>query len=387
MQDERPAQHPTAVPPSTDQLAGLSADQLAEARRYSRRKLVAEILDTAIAIGYLVAIVAAADRLDSLLASLPGCASRWPRLIAMFSLVVAGHLLVSFPLDVYSGYWLERRFGLSRQSLGRWLWRLGKRQAIGWTIGALLVGGLYALIWLVGWAWWIVAAVAFFVFTVLLGQLAPVVILPLFYKVRRLEDAELLERFRRLCAGTGLTIEGIYRLDLSVETLKANAALAGLGRTRRVLLSDTLLGGFEPDELEIVLAHELGHHVYRHIPKLIGLGLAFSVAGFYLCDLVLRWRYGVPLDYRALPVASLPLVLLVLAVQSLVFQPLRAAISRRFERQCDRYALQRTGNKAAYRSTFEKLARQNKADPAPHPLEVLLFHDHPPIAERLKLAD
>jgi STE24 endopeptidase len=211
-------------------------------------------------------------------------------------------------------------------------------------------------------------------------------ILPLFYKVERLQDEALAQRFARLAEGTDLNVEGVYRMEMSDETVKANAMLAGLGRTRRVILGDTLLGAFTVTELDVIFAHELGHHVFRHLPKLLALGLAYSTAGFYLCDWALRgWVRD--LNYRELPVWALPFLLFVLSVFSLLLGPLMNALSRRFERQCDRYALERTCDKSSFRSAFHKLARQNKADPDPPWWEVLLFHDHPPIGERLKAAD
>ena len=132
-----------------------------------------------------------------------------------------------------------------------------------------LVLGLYWLIWTTGGWWWLAAAAAFFVVSIVLGQLAPVLILPLFYRIEKLDAPELTDRIARLAEGTGLSIEGVYRMDLSDETVKANAMLAGLGRTRRVLLGDTLLNGFSPDEIEVIFAHEIGHHVFRHIRKMI----------------------------------------------------------------------------------------------------------------------
>jgi len=226
-----------------------------------------------------------------------------------------------------------------------------------------------------------------------LGQLLPVVILPLFYKVTRLEDVPLLERLRGLAAGTGLNVEGIYRLHLSAETKKANAALAGLGRTRRVLLGDTLLDEFTPEEIEVVFAHEVGHHVHRHLLKMVVCNVVLAAAGLWLVDQVLR-SSAAALGYVAtesLPAyqnpVALPLVLLVLSLFGLVLSPLQNAVSRFFERQCDRYALQRTGLVDAYRSAFTKLARMNKADPDPHPVVVWFFDDHPPIRQRLALAD
>jgi len=167
--------------------------------------------------------------------------------------------------------------------------------------------------------------------------------------------------------------------------------LTGLGRTRRVLLGDTLLDHFTPEEIEVVFAHEVGHHVFRHLPKLLLAGVVYSAAGFWICDLLLRAWLGSSLlgtlDYSQMPVAALPMVMLILAVFVTVLEPVQNAVSRRYERQADRYALERTGLADAYRSAFSKLARQNKDDPDPARLEVLLFHSHPPIAERLAMAE
>jgi STE24 endopeptidase len=258
------------------------------------------------------------------------------------------------------------------------------------AFGLVLIEGLYWLIWLAGPYWVPAAAVGAFAVAAGLGQLAPVLILPLFYKIERLDDPSLAQRLGRLCEGTGLTIEGAYRMRLSSETVKANAMLAGLGRTRRVIVGDTLLERFTPDEVEVVFAHELGHHLHRHIPKLLLAALAYSGASFWLCDRVLAWRVASlegAMRYAALPVHTLPLLLLTIAAFSLLLQPLKNALGRRFERQSDRYALQRTGMCEAFLSAFRKLAKLNKANPNPHPLETLLFHDHPPIAERLAMAE
>jgi STE24 endopeptidase len=176
---------------------------------------------------------------------------------------------------------------------------------------------------------------------------------------------------------------------LSAETVKANAMLAGLGRTRRVLLGDTLLNSFSPDEIEVIFAHEIGHHVFRHIRKMILAGLVYSTAGFWVCDRLLAvWSArGGTIDYAHLPVDTVPFVLLILTLFAMLLEPLQNAVSRRFESQSDRYALERTGLKDAYLSAFRKLAKLNKDDPNPHWLDVLLFHSHPPVANRLAMAE
>jgi len=308
----------------------------------------------------------------------------------LFLLTTAVHIALSFPLSYYSGYWLEHRFGLSHLTFAGWLWRYTKVQLLSAVFGGLLLWGLYAVIWTTGAWWWLVAAGLFFVVSVVAGQLIPVLIMPLFYKIQRIENSDLLDRMARLAAGTGLSIAGVYRFDLSADTAKANAMLAGLGRTRRVLMGDTLLANFSPDEIEVIFAHEIGHHVFRHIRKMIAGGAVYTAAGFWLVDrLVMAWVHAADpaADYAHFPIDTLPLVMLVLTLFSLLLEPLQNAISRRFERQSDRYALERTGRPEAYISAFQKLARLNKDDPSPHWLEVFWFHSHPPIAERLAVAE
>ncbi len=371
----------------------MTPDELAEAKRYGRVGLVCTLLDKAIDVVYLGAMaLLLAPAIDAWLAKASLMADCWSlRLVALFLIVIGLHACVSFPLSYYSGHVLEHRFGLSNLTFAGWLWRYAKRLALAVGFGMLMFLGLFWIIWLTGGYWWLVGAGAFFLVSVLLGQIMPVVILPLFYKIERLERADLSERLERLAEGTGLSIEGIYRILLSQETAKANAMLAGLGRTRRVLLGDTLLDQFTPDEIEVVFAHEIGHHVHRHIRKMILAGIVYSAAGFWICDrLLAAWitRVDGGFDYANLPeyVYALPLVMFILVVFGTLVEPLGNTVTRRYERQSDRYALQRTGLHQAYNSAFRKLSKLNKDDPDPHWLEVLLFHSHPPISERLRLA-
>jgi STE24 endopeptidase len=370
----------------------MTPDELAEAKRYGRLELYCTLADKGIDITYLAlaAFVFARPvdgwlngfslfhRIDTL------------RLMLLFVILTAGHIAVSFPLSFYSGHVLEHRFSLSTQAFAAWLWRYAKRILLGTALGMAIIVGLFWLIWTTGPFWWLAAAGAFFLVSVLLGQLAPVLILPMFYKIEKLDLPELTGRLDSLAAGTGLSIEGVYRLDLSEETVKANAMLAGLGRTRRVLLGDTLLKGFSPEEIEVIFAHEVGHHVFRHIRKMIIAGIIYSAAGFFVCDRILTaWTAegSGGLNYSQLPVYAMPLVLFILTVFAMLLEPVQNSISRHYERQSDRYALERTGDKEAYLSAFRKLARLNKDDPNPHALEVILFHSHPPIGERLALAE
>ena len=427
-----PSEHEIDSHSATKSSVDITPAQLDEAKRYGRLELICDLADKAIDLAFLAVMAFVfAQALDNWLAeSIPRAGLR---LAAMFANVTGLHIVISFPLSLYSGYVLEHRFGLSRQTLGRWLWRYVKRNLLVLAFGVAMFEGLYAIIWWTGPNWWWIAALAFFAVSVVLGHLVPVLILPLFYKIERIgagrsgdaaanpeqeaKAAEVARRMARLAEGTGLSIEGVYRMDLSSETAKANAMLAGLGRTRRVIMGDTLLDGFTADEIEVVFAHEIGHHVYRHIYKLIAIGVLLSAAGFWICDQILRNWTGIgepvvarapdrdtattdlrsdrwqgretlpqPASYDQLPVASLPLLMFSLTVFSLLLEPLQNAISRHFERQCDRYALDRTGLREAYLSAFRKLAQLNKDDPKPNRIAVFLFHSHPPIAERLAMA-
>lgn len=355
-------------------------------KRYQKLKLLAGVIGTLATLVWLGVFAvffgpALGDWLKDNLAD-----HDWLQLWLVAVVLAVTLELVSFPLEFWSSYTLEHEYQLSNQTLGAWFWRRVKGWLVGGVLGWLLLTGLYAVIWSTGDYWWLWATAGWLLVTVVLGQLLPVVILPLFYKVTKLDDAPLLERLRGLTTGTGLRVEGVYRLHLSAETKKANAALAGLGRTRRVLLGDTLLESFTPEEIEVVFAHEVGHHVHRHMPKMIAVQVVLSLVGFWLVDLVLHWAASPPRHTGFSDPAALPLVLLVLAIFGLFHSPAHNALSRFFERQCDRYALDRTHNATAYRGAFTKLARLNKSDPDPHPLVVWLFYDHPAIRQRLKMA-
>jgi STE24 endopeptidase len=357
-----------------------------EVKRYQRQKHDASILSLALTLVFLCEMALfVGPTLQKELPSWIG-ENRWLMLIVTGFLIAAGMELLTLPIDFYSGFILEHRYHLSNQTFRAWLWRHAKGYLIGGPLGLLMLVGLYALIWNGGPWWWLWAAAGWLGVTLVLGRLVPVLILPLFYKVTRLEDAVLLQRLQQLASGTGLGIEGVYRLHLSEETKKANAALAGLGRTRRVLLGDTLLEQFTPEEIEVVFAHEIGHHVHRHLSKMIVWSVVLTAGGLALVNLVLH-RSAAALGYASFDdPAALPLLMLVLALFGLTLAPLQNAVSRFFERQCDRYALQRTRMAEAYRSAFAKLARLNKADPDPHPLVVWLWYDHPPIRQRLAMA-
>lgn len=355
-----------------------------EVKRYQRLRVYAACTSAVLALSSLVLMVAQGKSLDEWFQMWLG-ESVWLRLLAMAIVVGGGMELLTLPVDYLAGFVLEHRFQLSTQTFGKWLRNKVKKYLVGGPIVLLLIFGLYAML-RYSTPWWLWATVGMLVFTLVMGRLVPTLILPFFFKVTPLEAPDLRERLEKLAAGTGLTLDGVYRLHLSEETRKANAALAGMGRSRRVLLGDTLLESFSLEEIEVVFAHEVGHHVHKHLLKMIVLNVLATFASLWLIDMILR-NGASAMGYENLSdPAGLPLVLLVMSLFAFTLAPLMNAISRHFERQCDRYALDRTGANQAYRSAFVKLARMNKSDPDPNPLVVLLFYDHPPIRERLAMA-
>src|SRR5258708_5948398 len=237
-----------------------------DVKRYQRDKLLASLANLVLTLAALLVLALWAGLALQETVS-QAAHDRWLRLIVVGALCAVVLEVLTLPISFWSGFILEHRHGLSRQTLSAWLWKQIKGWLIGAPLGLALLFGLYTLLWYFPNTWWIWATLGWLALTLLLGQLLPVLILPLFYKVTPLDNASLLERLRKLAEGTGLFFKGIYRLHLSAETRKANAALAGLGRTRRVLLGDTLLEQFIPGGNAGGFPPEVRHHPYCHLPQ------------------------------------------------------------------------------------------------------------------------
>lgn len=304
-------------------------------------------------------------------------------------LAICGTLfyLITLPLSFYGGFLLEHRFGLSRLTRRGWLIREGKRLLLSAVIGALLVEGLYALLRLTPSRWPIFATLGWVGFTIVMARIFPTVLLPLFYKTTPLEDEALTRRLLDLCHRTGLAALGVFRFQLGAETRKVNAALAGLGGTRRVLLSDTLLEECSPEEIEGVLAHELAHHRYRHLVKMLVISAVGSWAAFALTQALGQgWVRALGLESLA-DIAGFPALMLWFSFLGFVSLPLQNGISRHFEWQADRFAVETTQQARAFAEALRRLAALNLADPEPPAWVVWLFYDHPPITQRIQAAE
>jgi STE24 endopeptidase len=201
------------------------------------------------------------------------------------------------------------------------------------------------------------------------------------------EHAELAERLMRLAEKARTRVKGVFKFDMSRRTKSANAALTGIGNTRRIILGDTLINEFTPDEIETVLAHELGHQVNKDIPILMAAGTLTTTLGLYLASLGMKWAVSAFGFAGVADVAALPALGLVVSLYSLLIMPAENAFSRWRERLADRYALQSTGKSQAFASAFVRLANQNLSEVDPEPWVVWLFYSHPPLGERIQAAE
>jgi STE24 endopeptidase len=307
--------------------------------------------------------------------------------VALYALVFGTpYFLIDLPLSFYGGFVLPHRYDQSNQTLSLWITDQLKLLALTAGFGLLVLEIIYWLLRAAPDLWWVYGAVVMLFFTVVLGTLAPVLIAPWFIKSTPLEDQDLANRLIRLAERAGTRVKGVYRFDMSRRTKSANAMLTGLGATRRILLGDTLLDNFTPDEIETVLAHELAHHVHRDIPIGIAVNSMLTLVSFWIAHLALTWSVDTFNLTAISDPAGLPIFGLVTAIIGLIAMPLGNAYSRWRERLADRYALQETRKPQAFANAMTRLANQNLADADPAPWEVLLLYSHPPIRDRVAAA-
>src|SRR4051812_11604066 len=313
---------------------------------------------------------------------------QFPLSAAMFVLLLTVLFeAADLPLAFYSEFVLERRYGLSREPLRRWLLDQLKSFVLTLVLGIPAVLLVYFFIRRSPDAWWLPAGATFGLLMVVLANLAPVLLLPLFYSVKPLDREALRVRLVALAERAGARVLGAYEWGLGEKTSKANAALTGVGRTRRILVSDTMLAEYSDDEIEIVLAHELAHHVHGDIWKGLIFEAALILAGFYAAARILDAT--VPLLGLRGPhdLAGLPVLVLAAGAVSLVMLPAAHAMSRAYERRADRFALDLTRNPAAFISAMRRLGAQNLAEEHPSRVIQWLFYSHPPIRERIAAAE
>jgi len=360
----------------------------AESRRYNRIKRWMGVGDFALGLSLLIVLLATGWTGTLRDLAYRGAAQNYTLAVFLYVLML---MLISkvmgLPLDYY-GFRLEHRFHLSNQRLRSWLWDECKSMLVGLVLATVVVELIYSLLRHVPQHWWLIAWAVFLGLIVLLAQLAPVVLFPIFYKFEPLENEELKRRLIVLGERAGTRVRGVYRWHLSEKSKKANAALTGLGATRRIILADTLLDNYSDDEIEAVLAHELGHHVHRHILKSILVQAGITFVGFWLANEVLRYAVERRHLFETLSdFADFPLLILASTVLSFLLMPALNAYSRFNERQADQYCFESVASVEPFISSMNKLAEQNLAEKAPARWIEWLFYSHPAMSKRVAAAE
>lgn len=357
-----------------------------QAKEYARRRRQLLLVDLILGGGYIILwlITGLSVWWRNQITALT--ANPW-MVMALFSLGFgAVYTLLNAPLSYYADFVLPHRYQLSRQTLWAWLQDQAKDMAVSGLLGLAVLETVYWLLRVAPATWWLWGALVMLVFAVVLGNLSPVLIAPLFYKFTPLEDEDLKNRLLALAQRAGARVEGVFTFDMSKKTVQANAALMGLGNTRRIVLGDTLLSSFSADEIETVLAHELGHHVHRDILWGIAVQSLLTLGGFWLAGQTLSWG-SARLGYAGIAdPAGLPLFLLAMGLFGLVTMPLGNLWSRSREVLADYYALEATGKPQAFAEAMTRLANQNLSDAEPPAWVEFLLHSHPSISKRVAMA-
>jgi len=304
-----------------------------------------------------------------------------------FFLFSVGLGILFFPVELYEGFILERHFKLSAQSFLGWLKDYFKKGALTFLITLFIVECVYALLGPFSSAWWVFASLIWLVLTLFLTRVFPYFILPLFFKSRVLPEGSLKARLQRLAELFSFSLSAIYILELSAKTNKANAMVAGIGSTKRVYLSDTLLKDFSDEEIEIIVAHELVHNKNKDIYKHFLIAFLVSAFSFYLCDVFLGGAVAY-FGYSAKnDIAALPFLLLLFVAAGVCAMPLQNGFSRRLEAAADKGAIEATANPQSFITMMKKLGAKNLAEFAPGRFVEMFLYDHPPLGRRIRMAE
>jgi STE24 endopeptidase len=371
---------------ATETAASLADSE--DSRHYNRTKRWLGVADFAIGFGLLVVLLATGWSGTLRDVAEHGASQNYPFAVFLYvAMLMLISKAISVPLEFYE-FRLEHHYNLSNQKWRSWLWDELKGFLIGLVMATIVVELLYSLIRQTQQHWWIIAWAVFLGLMILLAQIAPIVLFPIFYKFEPLDNEELKRRLIVLSERAGTRVRGVYKWHLSEKSKKANAALTGLGATRRIILADTLLDNYSDDEIEAVLAHELGHHVHRHILKSIFVQAGVTLLGFWLANEVLRFAVERRNMFETMSdFANLPLLILVSTVLSFLLMPALNAYSRFNERQADRYCFQSVATVEPFISSMNKLAQQNLSEKTPSRWVEWLLHSHPAVSKRVSAAE
>jgi STE24 endopeptidase len=295
--------------------------------------------------------------------------------------------IITLPFNYLSGYVIERKYEFSRQTTRQWLTDWSKSFLVSLILGVLVFEALYLITYISPHFWWLWLSLIMVVFTVVLSNLFPVLILPLFYKMTPMGNEQLKIKIENLCTKAGIRLKGVYNIDLSSKSTKANAAVVGLGNTKRILLGDTLVSGYSEEEIMPVIAHEMTHYQQHHMwwlilwQSIIILTLFFVI--FCVHPVIYQW-----LGFTSIAdIAGFPLFALIFSLLSFMTRPISAGISRYYERKADKGAIELTGNADGFVSVMAKFCNRDLAVAYPHPFIEWYTYSHPSVGRRIAFAE
>ncbi|MDY0083097.1 MAG: M48 family metallopeptidase [Ignavibacteriaceae bacterium] len=304
-------------------------------------------------------------------------------ILYVFAIGIISSILFA-PVNFYTGYYLEQKYNLSNQTFKKYILENIKSMLVGLVIGVPILLLFFFVLNQFKDLWWLVFASAMFLISVVLSQIFPILIMPIFYKIIPLQDEELKSRITKLAEGAGITVQNVFSFNMSKNTKKANAAFTGLGKTKRIILGDTLLNDYTKDEIETVIAHELGHYKHKHIQKNILFGTVTSFLTFFIISLLYKHSIGW-FDFNSiLQIAALPILSLWAMIIGLIQTPISNILSRKYEYEADRYAIESTLKPDSFVNTLNKLTDQNLGDRQPHPFVEWFYYSHPSIKNRIE---
>lgn len=358
-------------------------EDIRRAKQYSKHKICTVIVQFVLTLAFLTIMLVSGTS-----AFLKDVVTGWTQdfylQVGLYVAILSGiFCLLILPLDFYDSFVLEHKFGLSTQTVLGWAIKSLKKGVVSLPLLLFAAEALYFFLRSFPDYWWLPITAVWLFTTIILGKIAPILIIPLFYKCTPLPDSELQNKLLELGKRCGVTIGDVFEIRLSKETKKANAAVAGFGKGRRILLGDTLLKNYSADEIEAVFAHELGHIRLFHTWKILGFGTTVTTVCFYLTSLLFSRTINQLGFDNTYDIAAFPLLLLFLLLVGFVFVPIQNGYSRHLEIQADMFALARISNGQNLASALLKLANQNLSDPSPNRLVELFLYDHPPIGKRL----
>ncbi len=355
-------------------------------KEYSKIHRILSVTGTIIFFTVLLVLIftGLSKQIESLALSLTD--NKYLALLIFLGIIGIGEGVINFPLNFYSDYILEHKYDLSNQTLSKYFLEKMKGFAIGIVLGVPLILIFYYILNTFGENWWLVLGIFMFIFSVIIGRLAPTLIMPLFYKFKPIENESINKRLLDLCKKTGMKIQGIFSFDMSKNTKKANAAFTGIGKSRRIIIGDTLINNFSENEIETVFAHEVGHYKKRHILKMMAASTVITFLGLFITAKLYEASLGYFGFESVSQIAALPLLFLYLSLYGLITTPLSNIQSRKYEWEADTFALETTKDKFAFISAMEKLADQNLADKTPNKIIEYLFHSHPSLEKRIQFA-